>query len=189
MKKSTKMFLLALLVGALLVAAILTFIALGLTHPVPWILVVATIATPLISNLSEGSEYVKWKEQYSVGIQAIDEEHKKLLYLVNQFLTASNYYTGKDFEKQALDELVDYTRYHFKHEEDMLAENGYPDLVAHQAEHRKMIAKVEQVLEDYETQGHVVLEDTANYLKEWLINHISGTDKAYSTFLHGKGIS
>ncbi len=183
------MFLLALLVGALLVAAILTFIALGLTHPVPWILVVATIATPLISNLSEGSEYVKWKEQYSVGIQAIDEEHKKLLYLVNQFLTASNYYTGKDFEKQALDELVDYTRYHFKHEEDMLTEHGYPGLVAHQAEHREMIAKVEQVLEDYKTQGHVVLEDTANYLKEWLINHISGTDKAYSTFLHSKGIS
>lgn len=189
MKKSTKMFFLAILVGTLLVAAILTFVALGISHPVPWILLATVIAIPLISNLSEHSRHVKWKDSYSVGIESIDEDHRKLFNLINQLQTAIHYQTGENFEKQALDDLVDYTRYHFQREEGLMAEHGYPDLVAHKGEHEKMIAKVEQFLIAYQEQGHDALEGVADFLKDWLVHHINGTDKAYSPFLREKGVS
>ena len=104
---------------------------LGPTHPLPWIMVLVVIAIPFIHNKIVASRYLVWKDEYSVGIEAMDDDHKKLLNLINQLQTAVHYYTGKEFEEKALDELVDYTKTHFKREELLLEENDYADLEAH----------------------------------------------------------
>ena len=110
MKKNLAMLMAALLIGVLLVAFILTLIALGFANPVPWIILAVMIAIPILSSRLERRHFLVWKEEYSVGIQAIDEDHHKLLNLINQLQTAVHYQTGEEFEKQALEALVDYTR-------------------------------------------------------------------------------
>lgn len=187
MSKSLKMVMIAMLIGVLIVAAILTFISLGATNPVPWIIIAVTLAIPFIIRSSENKHFVSWKESYSVGIDSIDDDHKKLLSLINQFQTAVHYQTGEQFEKEALDELVNYTQYHFKREEEMMEEFGYADLEPHKAKHRAMIDQVERFIALHEEKGHEVLEEAADYLKQWLIEHINGTDKEYSGFLIEKG--
>ena len=183
------MILTTLLIGALIVGAIITFFVFGLAHVVPWLFVLATLAVVAISRLREKNKFLEWKDEYSVGIEVIDNDHRKLLNLINQFQTAVFYRTGRDFEEQAFNELVDYTRTHFKREEDLMEKHGYPDFEAHREEHRKMIAQVELWLEKYQSSDREMsLKEAVVHLRDWLINHINGTDQAYSGFLRGKGV-
>lgn len=183
------MVLTTLLIGALLVGAVLTFIVFGFAHFVPWLFVLATAGVIVAMRIREKNQFVVWKDEYSVGIEMIDNDHRKLLNLINEFQTAVFYRTGKEFEEQAFDALVDYTRTHFRREEDLMKEHGYPGFEAHQAEHRKMIEQVEASLVQYQSEGrHVPLKRTVVYLREWLIDHINGTDQAYSGFLRDKGV-
>lgn len=187
--KKTKTLLLALLVGTLLVAAILTFIALGVAHPVPWLLTIALIAIPLYSNWKEKQLFAVWKDEYSVGIESLDNDHRKLLNLINNLQTAVHYHTGDEFEKKALHEVIDYTKYHFEREEKMMEDAGYEDLEAHKQQHIDMIKKIDGFVQEYEKHGYAALEDVALFLKRWLVEHINGTDQEYSPLLKSKNMS
>ena len=66
--------------------------------------------------------------------------------------------------------------------------NGYPGFAAHRAEHERMIASVERVLESYLNDQENALQDANEFLKNWLINHINGTDRQYSQVLIDKGV-
>lgn len=183
------MILTTLLIGALLVGALITFIVLGIGHLVPWLFILATIGLVVFVKYREKRKFLVWKDEYSVGIEAIDKDHRKLLNLINQFQTAVLYRTGREFEQEAFDALVDYTRTHFRREEDLMEEHGYPDFEAHREQHRKMIAQVEAYMVQYAGEGRQVpLERAVVFLQDWLIKHINGTDQEYSGYLKSKGV-
>lgn len=183
------MILTTLLIGALLVGALITFIVLGVGHFVPWLFILATIGLVVLVKYREKRKFLVWKDEYSVGIEAIDKDHRKLLNLINQFQTAVLYRTGREFEQEAFDALVDYTRTHFRREEDLMEEHGYPDFEAHREQHCKMIAQVEDCMVQYAGEGRQVpLERAVVFLRGWLINHINGTDQEYSGYLKSKGV-
>ncbi|MCK5917686.1 MAG: hemerythrin family protein [Cocleimonas sp.] len=189
MNRTTKMILLMLAAGILLVAIILTFTALGIAHPAPWLLVAILIGIPFLLKRNEQKQFAVWKDEYSVGVESLDGDHRKLLNLINNLQTAVHYQTGEIFEKEALDEVVAYTKYHFEREEKMLEEADYPDLDAHKELHAKMIAEVDGFVAEYDKRGHEALEEVAQYLKDWLVGHINGTDQEYSPLLKQKGLS
>ena len=187
MNQNVRMFGVALLILTLILAVILGLMA-GPTSPVTWILVALLVAIPFINKKLVAKNYVEWKDEYSVGIDSIDLQHKKLLGLINQLQTAVNHSTGEAFEHEVLDALVDYTKTHFTYEEGLLVQNDYPDYGPHKAQHEEMIKEVEQVLAGYKNDPDAAMEEAVDYLKNWLINHINGTDKKYSSFLIDKGV-
>lgn len=156
--------------------------------PLPWIMLIIVIAIPFVHNKMVGTRYLVWKDEYSVGIEEMDNDHKKLLNLINQLQTAVHYYTGKEFEEKALDELIDYTKTHFKKEEKLLEDNDFADLEAHKLQHQQFIDKINLSVEQYKQNSDVTIIDTLKFLKEWLIKHINGTDKEYGKILNEKGI-
>ena len=181
-------FGMVLLIVTIIVMVAIGFGIMGPSHPLPWIMLIIGAAIPFIHNKIAGSRYLVWKDEYSVGIEEMDNDHKKLLNLINQLQTAVNYYTGREFELKALDELVDYTKTHFKKEEKLMEDNGYADLEAHKLLHEQFITKVNDVLEAYRKDADLALADTLVFLKDWLIKHINGTDKEYGKVLNEKGI-
>ena len=187
MKQNLGMFGVALIILTLIVAIILGFMA-GPTSPLTWILVVVLVAIPFVHRKLSNKKFITWKDEYSVGLDSIDQQHKKLINLINQLQTAVDYSTGEEFEREALDELVKYTKTHFTFEEGLMEDNGYPDFIPHKAQHEKMIKEVEAVLAEYEENHDLAMEHGSEYLKNWLINHINGTDKEYSSFLIDKGV-
>ena len=178
---------------ALLILSLITAVALGLlagpTSPLTWILVAILVAIPFIHRKLSAKSFIEWKDEYSVGIDSIDQQHRKLINMINQLTTAVDYSTGEEFEREALADVVDYTKTHFTYEEGLLKDNDYPDFEAHQAQHREMIAEVEAVLTEYETDHDKAMQHACNFLKDWLVHHINGTDKQYSSFLIGKGVT
>ncbi|MCU7830839.1 MAG: bacteriohemerythrin [Candidatus Thiodiazotropha sp. (ex Myrtea sp. 'scaly one' KF741663)] len=160
----------------------------GIDNPIPWIMIAILVALPVIHKKMTSRKFVSWDNSLSVGIAVIDEEHQKLLTLINNLQTAVLYPTGESFERQALSELVDYTKYHFEREEKLMQDNGYPEYEQHKQQHEEMIAKVSVFLSKYENDRESTVDELTSFLKTWLIDHIAGTDQRYSQFLQDKGI-
>jgi len=160
----------------------------GPAHPLPWVMLVIVIAIPFFYNKTAGNKYLTWKDEYSVGIEEMDNDHKRLLNLINQLQTAVDYYTGQEFEEKALNELIDYTKTHFKKEEKLMADHSYANLEAHKLEHKNFIDKINESVEQYKSNSDVTIIKTLEFLKVWLIKHINGTDKEYGKVLNEKGI-
>ena len=187
LNKKMYMFGVSLLILTLIVAVVLGLLA-GPDSPLTWLLIAALLVIPYLHRKMSARNYVEWKDEYSVGIDSIDDQHKRLLNLINQLQTAVDHSTGEQFEREALDELVDYTKTHFTYEEGLMRDNDYPEFEPHKAQHEKMFKKVEEVLAEYEEDHDTAMSNAADYLKQWLINHINGTDKEYSSYLIGKGV-
>lgn len=187
-KRRFSTFAMALLVVFLLVMIALGFL-LGPAHPLPWILIAVLVAIPYIHNRVVSRRFVTWKDDYSVGIERLDADHKRLMNLINRLQTAADYDTGSGFVDEALDELVDYTKNHFAREEELMEKYEYPDFEEHKRQHRKMVEKVDGMLDHYKEDPDTTVDELVQFLKNWLINHIAGTDQQYSGFLRDKGVS
>lgn len=188
MNKRSTALIFSAIIGLIIVAIGLGFLV-GVNNPVPWVLIAVLVLIPIIYKKYNQSETIVWKEEYSVGIPSLDDDHKRLIFLLNQFKTAYEYDTSAEFERQALEQLVEYTRFHFSREEDMMEEAGYADIEEHKKQHARMIAQVEEFVGLYQREGHDSLNEVSTYLTNWLINHINGTDKQYTQVMKDKGLS
>jgi len=127
-----------------------------------------------------------WKQEFSVGVDAFDQDHKILFDLVNQFEIAGT--TGKSDEHivAVLETLVDYTKTHFKREEDMMEKYGYPGLPKHRHAHGRLAEQVEAFCHRYEDGDHTVTNDLIAFMNTWLQIHILDEDMDYKGALEGK---
>jgi len=188
MSAQTKMALLAIIYSLLGASAAVTFISLGALHFVPWLFVAALVAIPYFINRNEKQHFLEWKEDLAGGIERIDNDHKQLIRLINEFEAAAHYNQGALFEERALAKLVDYTKNHFAAEEKLMQEHNYPEYEQHIAQHKAMIQKVGTFLNSYQSDDpDQTIEEIAAYLRYWLVNHIINVDKKASRFLSEAG--
>lgn len=187
MNNRHKSLIYAATIGLIIVAIFLGFLS-SMANPVSWILIAVLILIPLLYRKIKKEDRILWREEYSVGIESLDQDHKKLIALLNQFITAYDYAMSESYEREALDDLISYTKYHFSREEKLMEEYDYPDFTAHQAQHKQMFEQVEFFVELYNKKGHDALDEISEFLTNWLINHINGTDKEYSQYLIAQGV-
>jgi hemerythrin-like metal-binding protein len=130
-----------------------------------------------------------WTEKLAVGVKVLDDDHKKLVGMVNQLYDAIQSGRGKDSLGPILDGLVDYTKVHFAREEQLFSQTGYTASAAHHKEHEDLTRQVLDVQQKYKAgvSGTLSLE-VMNFLKNWLITHIQGSDQKYGPHLNSKGI-
>ena len=186
MNKAMDMCALSLFTLTLIIAVLLVFMV-GPTNPLTWSMVGVAVLIPIIRRKIKDRGRVDWKDAYSVGIESIDQQHKNLINLINMLQTTVDYSTGEEFERECLAAVVDYTKTHFVYEEGLMSKYGYPDFEAHKAQHQKMIDKINDLLAAYEEHPESAMKNALDFLKQWLIRHINGTDKQYSEFLLSKG--
>jgi len=130
-----------------------------------------------------------WNDKMSVGVALLDNDHKKLVGMLNQLFDAINSGQGKESLGHILDGLVDYTKIHFANEEKLFAQTGYPEAVAHKKEHDTLTQQVLDVQKKYKAGATGTLSlEVMNFLKTWLVNHIQGNDKKYTPHLNSKGV-
>lgn len=187
MSKSLEAFAISVTVIILIVATALGFL-MGVTHPLPWISLALLIGVAVFAKRLTSRRFLTWHDEYSVGIAGLDEDHKRLLNLINQLQTAAHFHTSDEFEQETFNALVDYTKGHFQREEALMEQYGFPGLEAHRQQHKEMIAKVNSLLQAYKSDRDSTIEGTIRYLQDWLLKHIQGTDKEYSGFLNDKGV-
>jgi len=177
-----------LLAALLLLGVGLLIPKVGITDLGLLLVILVAVLLVLFSGRHRCTGFLSWKPEYSVGIDVIDEQHINLLNLINNLRAAVLCDTGPDFERGALDALIDYTQGHLKFEEELMREHDFLDYEGHKAQHDQMIVNVESYLTRYEKGGNEVLPEVADYLQMWLIQHIQVTDKKLCDFLRSKKV-
>ena len=130
-----------------------------------------------------------WSEQLSVNIKQVDSQHMKLVELLNNFHDAMKVGKGREAMGKTFSELLEYTSYHFVTEEDIMKKHGYPAFPAHKKEHEALTKKVADLSERFSRGEAIISADTMTFLKNWLYDHIVGSDKKYAPFLNSKGVN
>jgi hemerythrin len=135
-----------------------------------------------------------WTDNLRVGIKDFDEDHKRVLRMINELNSAiqDSAVTGQiePVEMEiALHRLDNYTRYHCAQEELCMTLTAYPDLEQHKKEHAKLAALIGDL--QGRCQGSTNPKDAAEierFVHEWIIDHIFVTDRRYTAHLHANGI-
>ncbi len=131
---------------------------------------------------------IDWNDHFSVGIPSIDEQHKKLVNMINALHAAIEQDQGEDALNDIFDGLAVYIEKHFSYEEGLFAEHGFPDEEAHRREHEILTEQVETLRKRFEAEEGMITVALLEFLKNWLQNHILDSDKRYSSFLQEKGV-
>lgn len=131
---------------------------------------------------------LQWSDAYSVEIELIDRQHRKLFTIVNELGSAAEQGKTKEALGRALDELIAYTKEHFKTEEDLFQTHSYPEATAHKEQHDQFVEKVGDFRERFDEGKLTMTVEVRLFLTDWLVNHIKKTDKKYSAFLLAAGV-
>lgn len=119
-----------------------------------------------------------WKEEYSVGIEEIDKQHRVLLDyfgLIEDAVAAGGNWSSLHF---ILIQLRDFARIHFAVEETLMHLFAYPGAADHIGLHQGFFAKLKELEQQSLTTD--VTKGTVEFLHQWLLRHITGADKGYA---------
>jgi hemerythrin len=141
-----------------------------------------------IHRKEDGMSFITWEDTMSVNVKEIDDQHKKLISLINELHEWIQAGEKKDILGGVLEELINYTRYHFSVEERRMKQFSYVGYLEHKREHDDFTGQVLLLKEKYDKGTTALSSEVSSFLKDWLTNHILGTDKKYTPFFNSKGI-
>jgi len=131
----------------------------------------------------------EWSDELSVGIASIDEQHKRLVMIVNDLHDAMLRREGRQALERTFAELTDYMDEHFAHEESLLDAHDYPDAEAHRTEHEQLAHKVDELRRQFEAGRATITVEVMEFLRDWFRSHIVVSDRRYVRFLLDTGAS
>jgi hemerythrin len=128
-------------------------------------------------------ETIKWTPAISVGVAEIDEQHQKLFAIIDELGKAQAAVPDKGAVLAILTQLVDYSDYHFRTEDDFMIENSYPLFLSHRKEHLAYIKKMGTLIDDLENKAAALPGGILNFLCDWWQTHISQSDMKYARYI------
>lgn len=143
-----------------------------------------TTIAPRASKSVTKSVLINWDNAYSVGIAEMDNQHKQLVTLLNDLYSAMQSKKSSDFIGKVLNKLVSYTEKHFSDEEEFMKKYSYPGIGSQIKEHTAFTDKVLKFKGDYDAGRTSISVSITSFLKDWLVNHISISDKKYGDYIN-----
>jgi len=130
-------------------------------------------------------DMVVWDEKYATGIPLIDSQHKELFSLTNELFHAC-LAQGKmldDVFKETMGRMVDYVRFHFGAEQELLQKINYPDYHEHKKQHDTLTLQILEAVKEYNSGKKLVPNQFVRTLRDWILSHIAHYDKLYASYI------
>ena len=131
---------------------------------------------------------LQWKDQYSVGIDAVDHEHKELISLINRLHDELAMRGSRLSAEGFFGDLFKGISAHFALEERFMREKGYDQLPQHKADHERLLDEIRDIMDDFEGMETIDSADLARRLDAWFSRHFETHDarmhKALGTHPH-----
>ena len=131
-------------------------------------------------NPAGNENLVVWEEKYTTGITLIDNQHKELIKLTNQLYHAclgENERLGAAF-KEALGRMVEYVRFHFSAEQQLMERIKFPNSAEHITQHNVLVIDIIDAAKDFSEGKKLVPNQFVRTLRDWIFGHIGIYDKA-----------
>jgi hemerythrin-like metal-binding protein/putative nucleotidyltransferase with HDIG domain len=132
--------------------------------------------------------YDPHREEMSLGISIIDEEHKEFIDIINKVIVTKKHNDKPEEVRKVLSEMINSALKHFKSEETNMIKVNFPEYQLHRNEHlyftHKAVASINKIINgDYQ-----VAKGALEYLKRWIVNHIQEADRKYIDCFNENGI-
>jgi hemerythrin-like metal-binding protein len=128
---------------------------------------------------------IEWQDCYSVNNERIDQQHKRIVAMINQLGEAMENGSERPALIKILSDLAGYTKTHFKDEECLMEEHAYPDLVEHRQRHVDLNRRLADFYRNFYTGSRPHPDEIMAFLQSWLFDHILEQDKLYAPYLKG----
>jgi hemerythrin-like metal-binding protein len=127
--------------------------------------------------------HFKWDNSIALGIPTVDDQHKALFGWLNTLNDALK--NGEDpvVVGEVIFNLITYVTEHFSDEERLMLSCNYPGLPTHRTEHDQFVSRLQEIQVNF-IAGEKMGESILDFLVDWLVCHIKGTDQGYSRFIH-----
>ncbi len=127
----------------------------------------------------------EWSQKYSVDVPYIDDQHKQLLAIIDNF--NDEYANDKTIAglSRICTKLIKYAECHFRDEEELMSRTPYPlDKIAqHKKMHEKLVEDIFKINEELVSDVRRAPEAMKSFLENWLLAHILSADKDYQSFV------
>lgn len=124
-----------------------------------------------------------WSEILSVGIDEIDDDHRKLIKTFNVLGHAVRDGESAEYLAATLEELINCTVWHFSHEERLMLKYGYEGIDEHKAEHRNLIHAAREFQQEMLKGDQPMADQQIKFLERWLTEHIFNSDGRLGAYL------
>ena len=129
-----------------------------------------------------------WKDDLTIGVPAIDKQHKMLCEAIDRLLEACKGGKGREEIISTMTFLEQYTVRHFHDEEILHRQSGYPKVVEHKAMHDDFIKKVKELKQEIISEGATIVTvgKVNTLIIDWLFNHIRKVDQELEKYINKK---
>lgn len=127
---------------------------------------------------------IVWSDVLSVGVEEIDEDHRKLVSIFNTLNHAVQDREAPEYLAAILEELINCTVWHFSHEERLMLKHRYPSMEEHKAEHRELIEAAKELQQKILQSVKPISDEHIEYLERWLTEHIFSADLRLGSYLY-----
>ena len=131
---------------------------------------------------------IVWREEMSIGVTAIDDDHKALFNIINEFDTSSSRKAAEATAKK----LFAYTNSHFKREEELQSEYRYPLHQQQKNEHAKIIGDLKSLIRnafiDTKHTDEEIIANLSELMRDWIVNHVIQSDMKMRAFFKSSNI-
>ncbi len=123
--------------------------------------------------------YAIWSDMFSIKMPFIDNQHRKLLEIVNDFYAAIIYNMDKKDLFKILNSLIQYAETHFRDEEKIMEIAGYPpeNTEEHKKIHEQMVNDIFNLHQELIQSEEKTIYELEIFLNNWLVQHILNEDK------------
>ena len=128
-------------------------------------------------------DIIKWRKSYETGVTAMDEQHHKLISLINQLYKVMRSDRAQTSVSEVLGEMTAYADLHFHEEEKLLKKKSYPEFDSHVALHQNYREKMEVFTKESEEGEGAQVQAMYTFLRKWWMEHIIAEDKLYGEHL------
>ena len=126
---------------------------------------------------------MKWNDDYQIGIVSIDSQHKELFYVLDRLKEAIHTKNIKDSFCNTLKAMVEYTKYHFSDEENILESMGYPEIEDQKVMHKELLLDVRKILTRLKNGNSINPIEVYRFLNDWIAKHILNEDLKIKRFV------
>ena len=132
-------------------------------------------------------ELVAWSDDFLVGNSAIDQQHKELVRLTNEFWAGCRMggMMAKVYFLQTIQGTVLYIKTHFSTEEELMKKANYPEFDAHKQQHEDFVSEVTRQIQFFEKEDNPNPSAFVEYLMNWILKHVADSDKKYMPYIAG----
>lgn len=126
---------------------------------------------------------IEWDETLETGFLPLDDEHRKLVSLVNELYEYLIAGSSVNLIGAAFKQLARHTVEHFRREEKLMEDSRFPDTHSHRVQHLELEKQITELMSGLDAGAPLFTRGLVDFLKDWLVNHIQTMDRTFGEYL------